>query len=142
MNMIILNTNVVSEFMKPHPNPVVTEWSRSVPDSQLCITSITVSELLYGVSCLPEGRKRRDIATSVAYLLHEYASRTFTFDVLAAYEYGSIAGFRRNLGKPIGVQNAMVASIAKSRGYVVATRNIEDFEGTGVTVINPWGWEG
>lgn len=139
-NMIVLDTNVISELWRSEPDASVARWWRMQRRCDLAITSITVAELYLGVRLMPEGRKRERLAAVVKRFCGDFVTRTLDFGVVAALQYSGIVAERRKAGRPIGVQDAMIAAIARSRGAVVATRNVKDFEGTGVTVVNPWNY--
>ncbi|MCH9275421.1 type II toxin-antitoxin system VapC family toxin [Bifidobacterium amazonense] len=136
--MIILDTNVISETIRQQPNPQVAAWYRSQPISDLCVTAVTLAELLNGVRRMSHGRRRTQLAATIDYALLPLIDRIFAFDNIAAIDYADIRAAREASGRPIGVQDAMIAAIARSRGATLATRNIKDFEHTGVTLVNPW----
>ncbi|KAB7790421.1 type II toxin-antitoxin system VapC family toxin [Bifidobacterium leontopitheci] len=139
MTMIVLDTNVVSEIAcKQHPNSAVVAWVERQLLRNLFTTSITIAELLYGVALLDSSHRRSRLEASIESFADTLADRTLTFDAEAAAYYAIIAAGRRRDGRPIGVQDAMIAAIARAHGASVATRNVKDFEGTGVDVINPW----
>ncbi len=123
--MIILDTNVLSETLRPTP-------STRVP-------AITESELLYGIALLPAGRRRQSLE-SVAGLIfaEDLAGRVLPFDRAAAREFADIAASRRRAGRPISEADARIAAIARSRGAAVATRNVGDFAGCRLELIDPW----
>jgi len=135
--MIVFDTNVVSELGRPVPAPQVLAWfgrQRSV-----AVTAISLAELLYGVARLPDGARKRELDESVAALIQNLAGNVLAFDRSAADHYADILASRERNGRPIGIPDAQIAAICRSRGYPLATRNWRDFQGTGVTVINPWG---
>ena len=137
--MIILDTNVVSEPLKPLPNPVVVDWLNSQAPATLFITSINLAELLSGVETMPLG-KRRDalmqaLSTQVSTL---FENRVLHFDTSAAHSFGACLAGAQAQGNPVGFADCAIAAIAKTQGLMVATRNVRDFQGTGVEVINPW----
>lgn len=137
--MIVLDTNVVSEAIRKQPDLSVASWLASRPSSSLFITTVTQAELFYGLQLLPDGRRRRGLTDAVqAILREEFRGRVLPFDGAAAELYGTIAAGRRTRGNPIGAFDAQIAAIARSRGADVATRNVDDFNGCGVGIINPW----
>ena len=138
--MILLDTNIISELIKPHPNPEVAIWIGKQPAAELFITAITEAELHFGLALLPESRRRdRLYAAVTAMLAEDFAERILPFDSLAATAYAAIANLRHQAGRPIAQFDAQIAAIAKSRGASLATRNAMDFDGCGIDVINPWG---
>ena len=137
--MPLLDTNVVSELMKAAPNAGVLEWIDGLPRAELFVASITQAELLYGVALLSPGRRRDGIARAVnAVFADLFRERVWPFDSTAASAYAEIGANRRRAGRPISAFDAAIAAIARSRGAPLATRNLADFEGCGVDVIDPW----
>ncbi len=138
--MIIVDTNVLSELMKREPLPGVEQWLTAQPPASLFTTSVTKAEVLYGVALLPAGERRDALEEAVTSMFEEdFDGRVLAFDGAAAYDYAIIASHRRQAGKPISQFDAQIAAIARSRGAVVATRNVSDFEDCGIDVHNPWG---
>ena len=137
--MFVFDTNVIGEILKrEHKDPRVVDWFISLPAEDCRTTSINVAELMYGVALLPMGHRRDALSRTVRAFVATYATRTLNFDCLAAAHYAGIVASRRAQGRPIGVQDAMIAAIARSRGAVLATRNVKDFDSTGVEVVDPW----
>lgn len=137
--MIVIDTNVLSELMKPGPAPVVVEWVSARPVSSLYTTSITEAEIHFGVALLPAGKRRRSLEEAVAKLFEDdFRGRILPFDSEAARAFGLIAASRRQAGRPITQLDAQIVAIASSRGAAVATRNIDDFSDCGVPLHNPW----
>ncbi|MBI2893381.1 MAG: type II toxin-antitoxin system VapC family toxin [Deltaproteobacteria bacterium] len=137
--MIVLDTNVISELMRPVPEDRVSRWTRTQPTASLCVTSITQAEILHGVLLLPKG-KRQDLLQAAAIAMFEVdlGGRILPFDTDAALQYARIAVDRRRAGRPISHFDAQIAAIARAHGAAVATRNTADFGGCGVEVIDPW----
>jgi toxin FitB len=138
--MTILDTNVLSELMKPAPSPRVTQWIRSRgPTRELCVTTITVAEVLFGIELLPKGKRRDSLLADVeATFTADFAGRILPFDDAAARAFPEIALIRRIRGRPIPLFDAQIAAIAKANGAILATRNTTDFESWGVRLVNPW----
>jgi len=137
--VIVLDTNVVSELMLPRPNAAVTEWIARQPAQTLFTTCITMGEVFYGIALLPDGRRKADLATDAQRMFRQdFAGRLLVFDAAAAMHYGEILGGRQRGGRPTGILDAQIAAIAMAAGASVATRNVDDFTGCGVAIINPW----
>ncbi len=137
--MIILDTNVVSELMRPSPNPRVEAWVAERAAAGLFLSAISEAELRYGVAVMPAGRRRDAVAAAIeGTLTEDFAGRILPFDSEAAGVYATIAADRRAAGRPISQSDCQIAAIARSRGAAVATRNADDFDGCGITVVDPW----
>ena len=137
--MIILDTNVVSEVIKPVCDPNVATWFRAQNPTTLFISTITEAELLYGIEYLPTGRRRTNLLALIEKLLRErFAGRILSFDSVAARNYARIAAVRRSAGRPIATADCQIAAIARSRSASIATRDAGGFENCGVEVVNPW----
>ena len=137
--MIVLDTNVLSEPLRPTPSARVLEWLRSQPNAALFTTTITEAELLYGIAISPHGKRRRVLESGVAKIFAErMIGRILPFDSAAARDYADLVATRRRAGRPISEADARIAAIARSRGAELATRNVADFAGCGLEVINPW----
>ena len=137
--MIILDTNVVSEVIKPVCDPNVATWFRAQKSATLFISTITEAELLFGIESLPTGRRRTNLIALIETLLRErFAGRILSFDSVAARNYARIAADRRVSGHPISIADCQIAAIARSRAASIATRDVGGFDGCGVEVVNPW----
>ena len=137
--MIILDTNVVSELMRPAPAPAVEAWVGGREAATLFFTALSEAELHYGVAIMPAGRRRDAIDAAIGSMLRDdFAGRILPFDSEAARAYAEIAAARRAAGRPISQVDGQIAAIARSRDMAVATRNTRDFADTGIDVIDPW----
>ena len=137
--MIVLDTNVVSELMLPSPAASVVDWVSRQAMPTLYLSAISEAELRYGVEILPEGQRRERLHGKIeGMLLEDFAGRILPFDSYAAQAYATIASARRAAGHPINHADCQIASIARSMRAPVATRDVTDFEGCGIDVINPW----
>ena len=137
--MVLLDTNVVSELMLAAPSAEVLAWMDDLPARQLFVSAVTEAEVRTGIAVLPEGARRRVLADAAERTLSGlFAGRVLPFDSGAARAFADIAAARRAAGRPISQSDCQIAAIAVSRGMAVATRNVRDFCGTGVDVIDPW----
>jgi predicted nucleic acid-binding protein len=137
--MIVLDTNVLSEALRPVPKPSVLDWLANQPRAALFITTVTCGEILYGIRLLADSKRRRGLWDAAKKIFDaDFADRVLSFDSDAADMYADIAASRRMAGKPISQFDAMIVAMARSRGASLATRNVKDFEDCGVDVINPW----
>lgn len=137
--MIILDTNVVSETLRPQPNQRVLTWLEQLTDD-VAITTITVAELLAGLQRLPPGRRRTSLTEQVENALEPYLGTRaiLPFDTESARSYARIVAARERAGRPISMADAEIAAICRSNGAACATRSTGDFEGTGIELIDPW----
>ena len=136
--MIILDTNVVSEAMKPEPNPAVRAWLNDQVAETLYLSSVTLAELLFGVGSLPDGRRKDMLAQALDGLMGLFRDRVLPFDTDAARCYADLAVTARSAGRGFSTPDGYIAAIAASRGFVVASRDTDPYEAAKVTVINPW----
>ncbi len=137
--MILLDTNVISELMRPQPDAVVISWFDHVEGLPLFISTITEAELWSGIHHMPVGKRRTVLQTLIAETLTEdFAGRILSFDSVAAKSYGKLSGHRFGLGRPITTADCQIASIAQVNGFKLATRNTKDFEHCDICLINPW----
>jgi hypothetical protein len=137
--VIILDTNVLSELMRPEPAAAVAHWTASRPAAGFYITSITQAEIMHGILLLPTGRRRQALESAAeALFAEEFAGRVLPFGSEAARPYAEIAATRSRAGRPISHFDAQIAAIARIHGARLATRNVSDFQGSGIAVVNPW----
>ncbi len=137
--MILLDTNVISEIMRPRPEPAVAAWFRERPRKELWTASVVIAELLSGIELMPAGRRQRILREAVEGMVSEdFRGQVLKFDVPAARRYGQILASRKHLGRPIREMDALIAATALASGATLATRNIADFEDCGIQLVNPW----
>lgn len=137
--MIILDTNVVSELLRPAPEKRVVDWLGSLDGSGVYLTKITEAELRLGVAILPVGKRRDGLAEMIDQIIREdFAERILPFDSPAAVAFAVIAASRRASGRPIAHADCQIAAIAQVANAQVATRNTPDFADCGIKLINPW----
>ncbi len=136
--MMLLDTNVASEAMKPDPDPPFRQWLDDQMAETLFLSSITVAELSFGVRCMPAGRRKDVITTAMERLLDIFSQRIIPFDESAGRLYGTLAARAKIAGRGFPLPDAYIAAIAAARGFAVATRDDSAFTAAGLTVINPW----
>lgn len=137
--MILLDTNVLSELIRPEPDEGVTRWVDSLDAAATATTAITAAELLYGVARLPAGRRKERLGEAIRGLLEEdLDGRVEPFDATAAGHYAALVNDRETSGRPISVADGQIAAICRKLGATLATRNTSDFEDTGVELLDPW----
>ncbi|MEO9191929.1 MAG: type II toxin-antitoxin system VapC family toxin [Acetobacteraceae bacterium] len=137
--MFVLDTNVLSAMISAEPVLRVATWVSGRPAQLLFTAAICQAEILSGLAIMPEGRRRLDLeAAARAMFTEDFEGRVLPFDMAAAVAYADIFAIRRRAGRPTATLDLMIASVARTNGASVVTRNISDFEGCGVTVVNPW----
>ena len=135
--MIVLDTNVLSELMRPKPEAVMLDWM-SVQTDALYVTALSYAEILLGIDLLPQGQRRQRLSEqATAMFTEDFAGRILSFDHLIAPAYAALVGARQRAGQRLNPVDGMIAAIAQVHGSAIATRD-GDFAGCGVPLINPW----
>lgn len=136
--MILLDTNLVSEAIKPQPNQSVLAWLDAQAAETLFLSSITVAELLFGIGALPQGKRKDMLAARIDGLLDQFVGRILPFDIEAARRYADLAVKARAAGTGFPTPDGYIAGIAAAHGFAVASRDVSAFTVPGLTVIDPW----
>ncbi len=137
--MLMLDTNMLSEIMRPEPERKVADWIVRQPSDDLFTAAMCQAEILSGLAIMPSGRRRTDLEKAArAMFADDFDGRILPFDTEATAAYAEIFAARREVGRPSGAIDLMLAAIARVRGASVVTRNVADFEGVGVAIVNPW----
>ena len=137
--MIVLDTNVISEVVKPTPSGSVISWLNRQRAIDLAVTTITLGELAYGVHALPNGERRAELRFTIdRFIDTAFADRVLEFDRLAAATYGAVMADRRRDGRPMSVPDGQIAAITLRHDAMLATRNLRDFEGCGLLLVDPF----
>jgi predicted nucleic acid-binding protein len=137
--MVLLDTNVVSELMRPESSPVVLKWLSRQQAPELYSSSVSLAEIFYGIELLAAGKRRNDLLAGAERMFTKVlVGRVFAFEDEAARAFARIASSRRKAGRPIAELDAQIAAIAHVHGATLATRNTADFEGCGIRLVNPW----
>ena len=136
---VLLDATVVSELIRKVRDPGVAAWVANLPLDELYFSAVSEAELRYGAAILPTGRRRENLMADIEGMLREaFGERVLPFDRAAAREYADIAATRRGAGRRVSLADCQIAAIARLRGMTVATRNVRDFDGIGVDIVNPW----
>jgi predicted nucleic acid-binding protein len=136
--MILLDTNVVSEAMKPEPASSVQQWLDAQAAETLFLSAITIAELLFGVGALQEGKRKSRLTAAIEGVIGLFADRVLPFDADAARRYADLAVKARSSGKGFPTPDGYIAAIAASRSFAIASRDASAFAAVGLTVIDPW----
>lgn len=137
--MLVADTNVLSELMRPRPSAAVFAWTQASHRQPIYTTAISRAEILLGISVLPTGKKRRALAEQAARLFEDdFAGLVLPFDTSAADAFARIFALRRRLGRPIQLLDAQIAGIVAANQATLVTRDVADFAGCGFDVLNPW----
>lgn len=137
--MIVLDTNVISEPLRPAGHPGVLAWLDAQSAETLYLSTISLAELRYGVASLPAGKRRTGLARALEErIVVLFSQRILSFDDAAATASAELRVAARKSGKPIGLTDSYIAAIAAAHGFAIATRDTAPFEAAGLKVINPW----
>jgi toxin FitB len=137
--VIVLDTNIISEVMRPQPSSAVLAWLNQQHNPHLFITSVSIAEIGYGLRVLADGQRRRILQNRFEqFIAQGFEFRMLNFDKSAADTYAEIMGYRKELGSPMSFPDAQIAAITRSNHFNLATRNIKDFENCGLELINPF----
>ena len=136
--MILLDTNVISEAMKPQPDQAVLHWLDQQAAETLFLSSVTVAELAFGIGALPEGRRKAKLSAALDGVLGLFGTRILPFELNAARSYAALAVKARAAGKGFPTPDGYIAAIAAANGFIVASRDPSAFQAAGLAVINPW----
>src|ERR1700688_3021818 len=137
--MIILDTNVVTEVMKASPAAAVVSWLNARDSSALYLTAITLGEIHYGLSAMPQSMRRQRLQKGFERVIAAaFTGRILAFGEEAAAHYGEVMARRKELGRPLSAPDGQIAAIARLHGFAVAPRNVRDFLACGIEIVNPF----
>ncbi|MCA1787967.1 MAG: type II toxin-antitoxin system VapC family toxin [Desulfobacteraceae bacterium] len=138
--MILLDTNVLSELMRPAPNPQIVNWLDTLNETEIWISAVTLSEIFMGIALLPDGKRKRKLLEAAQQMFQEdFEGHCLPFDCESASAYAGIISECKGKGRPISVEDAQIASIALTAELTLATRNVKDFSGIEtLELFNPW----
>ena len=139
MNGFLLDTNIPSELTRPYPEPSVVQWLEEADDDLLYISVVTLGEILKGITTLPESKRRRKLQKWLTEILRPwFKGRILPVSAPIAERWGLIAGKCKLKGRPLKVEDGLIAATALENGLTVVTRNVKHFHGLGVTIVDPW----
>lgn len=137
--MIVLDTNVISELMRPQPHPQVLAWVDGLDPVRVAITAMNEAEILHGIARLPDGRRKQGLQQSWDELVAEiFAGRVWPFSSEAAHWYADLLSARERLARPMATADAVIAATVLAHGAQLATRDLAHFADLGLDLINPW----
>ena len=137
--MILLDTNVISELMRPQPNPQVLAWVDGLDPARVAISAMSEAEILHGIARLPDGRRKQGLQQSWDELVAEiFTGRVWPFSSEAAHWYADLLSARERLARPMATADAVIAATVLAHGAQLATRDLADFADLGLDLINPW----
>ena len=136
--MIVVDTNVISELMRPRPDSAVVNWVRRRDQREFYTTSVTLAEIRYGIARLDAGRRKESYTSAADEIFANFDEHVLPFDRVAAVQYAAVVSARDRAGLPINGFDAQIAAICLAQGATLATRNVKDFTGIGIEIIDPW----
>ncbi|MGD0132227.1 MAG: type II toxin-antitoxin system VapC family toxin [Bryobacteraceae bacterium] len=137
--MIVLDTNALSDGMKPSPSERVLRWLASKEPSGVFVTTISQAEILAGIEVMPAGKRKQSLSAAAQKMFDEvFHGRILSFDPEAARQFAAISAIRKAAGRPISQFDAMIAAVVRVHRADLATRNVRDFDGCGIRLVNPW----
>lgn len=137
--MVVLDTNVISDLLRKHPNSSVTAWFAMQAPATLHTTAVTLAEMLFGLELMPAGTRRDGLMIGTGEIFGKlFGGRVLPFDQMAAAEYASIRADRQRAGRPMSQFDSQIAAIARAHDAALATRNTRDFTGCGIELVDPW----
>lgn len=134
----LLDTCVISELVKPSPNPMVLDWLNDIPSERLFLSVITIGEIRKGLTKLPDSKRKDRLTEWLNSLLEDYQDRIYTIDLTVAENWGVMQGKAEKSGMPMSSMDSLIAVIAYTHNLVLVTRNIIDFKATNLPINNPW----
>jgi len=134
----LLDTCVISELVKPSPNPMVLDWLHDIPSERLFLSVITIGEIRKGLTKLPNSKRKDRLTEWLNSLLEDYQDRIYSIDLAVAENWGVMQGKAETSGMPMSSMDSLIAAIAYTHNLILVTRNVIDFKATNLPVNNPW----
>ena len=134
----LMDTCVISELVKPSPNPNVVEWLKNTPTEQLFLSVITIGEIRKGLTKLHDSKRKDRLMDWLNTLLEEYLEHIYPIDLSVAENWGVIQGRAEQAGNPMSSLDGLIAAVAYTHNLVLVTRNVDDFKASNLPIINPW----
>ncbi len=134
----LLDTCVISELVKPAPNPRVIAWMNNVPSGRLFLCSLTIGEIRKGLIKLPESKRKEQLTDWLNTLLENYQDRIHSIDTTVAENWGALQGKAENNGIPMPTIDGLIAATAYTYNLILVTRNVDDFQASSIPLLNPW----
>jgi toxin FitB len=135
--LILIDTNVISQLTRLQPEAVVYNWIET-NESDILLSTVSLGEMAYGVARLPDGRRKAGLRRLLGMITDRFSSRIMPYGFYEAQAYGGIMADAERLGRPMSIPDGMIASSARVLTVPLATRNVKDFQTTGLTLFNPW----
>lgn len=134
----LLDTCVISELVKPSPNPMVLDWLHDIPSERLFLSVITIGEIRKGLTKLPNSKRKDRLTEWLNSLLEDYQDRIYSIDLAVAENWGVMQGKAETSGMPMSSMDSLIAAIAYTHNLILVTRNVIDFKATNLPINNPW----
>jgi len=134
----LLDTCVISELVKPSPDPMVLDWLHDIPSERLFLSVITIGEIRKGLTKLPNSKRKDRLTEWLNSLLEDYQDRIYSIDLAVAENWGVMQGKAETSGMPMSSMDSLIAAIAYTHNLILVTRNVIDFKATNLPVNNPW----
>jgi len=134
----LLDTCVISELVKPSPDPMVLDWLHDIPSERLFLSVITIGEIRKGLTKLPNSKRKDRLTEWLNSLLEDYQDRIYSIDLAVAENWGVMQGKAETSGMPMSSMDSLIAAIAYTHNLILVTRNVIDFKATNLPINNPW----
>ncbi|MFZ2956909.1 MAG: type II toxin-antitoxin system VapC family toxin [Candidatus Ozemobacteraceae bacterium] len=134
----LIDTCVVSELVKPHPNKMLLNWMNITPSDRLFLSVITIGEIRKGLTKIPNSKRKDSLTEWLNTLIEDYQDRILPIDLTVAENWGEMLGLAEKMGMPMSSMDSLIAAVARANNLVLVTRNESDFKASNIPIINPW----